>query len=295
MKEGYRGYQGLQELVSNVIEAGHDFLAIQALFVHLNIYFLDPEARDFAMRYWATSMFDGRKRSMAKDAPFLLGHYRRYIEGADNIPKSGPVIFIANHWGQGPLIGHWASLLISEQVSQKREDGREAFWIKQNSLHIPGTNVEVPFSRHANKLISQVYPIILVEDPFCRGGNKNGHETAGVLNILKIFRKGGMIGLYPEARVSTTLRRGHPKAGSLLRKLARLRPDAMVCPVGEWTSSKDSVLHLNIGEPFAATEVSKVAGIAGETEENQAAADYLMDKIKPLVPESLRIEVNNLV
>ena len=292
MKEAQTGFRKISDLVEGeargLREAGKDLLATYAILSHLKIHSLKPNGRDFILRYVAKSIFEQRRRSAIIDARHILGEYENHILGNENIPEFGPIIFTANHWGQGPLIGHWASLLINEQASQKREDGQEVYWIKQNSLHIPGTNVEVPFSRQANKVISKVYPIILVEDPFDRAGKNGNAKITGLLEIFRVIKSGGMIGLYPEAIVSTVLRKGHPKAGFIAQGLARRRPDAMICPVGEWTTRKGSVLHLNIGVPFTAAEVLEVAEVVEKTERDQVVADYLMDKIKPLVPESLR-------
>jgi len=193
-------------------------------------------------------------RTLARIAFLLLG--KLTIEGQENIPKSGPIILVANHF-------HFA-----DPVAMLVATNRQVEFV--GGFRFPNAPAIVKF-----------IPKLWGYFPVFRGAySRKGLEAAR--NVLD---QGGVLGIFPEGGAwAQVLRPARPGAAFL-----SVETQAVIIPVGldGFTSLFKLVrprLSIKIGKPFGPFEVVS-KGKQRRVELNRIGTE-IMHRIAELVPDS---------
>lgn len=176
--------------------------------------------------------------------------YKWKITGAENIPKSGPVIVISNHTSNFDPLAVACSL------------ERQVHFMAKEELY------KVPI---VGRIINNLGTF-----PVKRGGN----DLRAVKKGLEILKSQKILGIFPEGTRSLTgeIRKGLPGAA-----LFALKTDAKVIPVGIVSEYKwFKPLLVNIGLPISLESFKKDKV---SSENLTEAIEYMMNQIKIQVDE----------
>ena len=226
-----------------------------------------PDPTDRAKKYYdymAKAAYRGEKLLLSEASKNLLSGCHKNITGAENIPKSGPLLIICNHWKDGPLWGMWQSFQISELANKERGPveykgkpvSQEVKWIIQDSfevsLGIPWTKLkhrtgrELWASRYVLRLVAGAYDLAAVTAPFKI--DRGRRENLVPVSAFKRLKAGGVVGFYPEAKKTRELEKAWNGSGELVEAIGKSVPDTQILPVA--ATSAGFSLFLNFGEPF---------------------------------------------
>ncbi len=235
----------------------------------LGVNSLYPAGQKYFDEVVLPSMLRCEKRS-SLDCKELLCGYEMRVEAEDRIPKTGPTLFVINHWSKGPLRAWWHSYMVSD--SSRRQRGQDTRWIMQDALELAvgkfRTGREVPLLSAMQRLFIDTYGLVEVSSSFKK------KKDLSVRNVIRQFEMGEALGLAPELKASTVLKRGNKRAGQLVNLLARRRPDGNIQPV--YAYCRGNQLSLRFGE------AKKIGDFAGS--DYQLVSDRLMGEIQKLVP-----------
>lgn len=256
------------------------------LFVYFGLFKVPQSIRRFALKDVVGSAVVGERRIMGSDAEVFLGPFDLNISGLGNIPRTGPVLLTANHWGYGPYNGNWTHYALSQVVLQGREERENLRIIMQDGMLFPYTSYRIPHTQKYAKMISKMYGHILVPPVKRIDAGKEVSSLSELKTLRGAFEQNQVIGLYPEAKESRQFRLGHPSAGAVAWSLAQIRDDALVLPVGLHSNKRD-ILSIKVGEPYPLVEIDwplRRADIDLKRRAYGKISQYMMNKIKPLVP-----------
>ena len=182
------------------------------------------------------------------------------VEGAENVPKTGPLIIVANHLGiiDSPLL----AVCIPRRIE---------FMAKAELFHNPITSVLLRSGG--------AFPIA-----------ENGREFHSIKHSLAILQREGTMGIFPEGgRTQTSL--GKAMLGAAM---IAIKSGAPVLPVGitgtEGTISlvkmamPTGTFGVRIGEPFKPPPIygNKLRGNL------EKVTDIIMERIAEVLPENYR-------
>ena len=241
--------------------------------------------RHFFAHEIVPSVFTGEKRSLSEDSKKLLNGSKVEVFGSENIPKSGPVVFVANHWSGGPVYGNWTYTLISREVARAREDAsKDIRWIVNGDASVPVSGLPLPFSSRFIRKFANTYSMHVV----------GSDDRASGFKIRDSFKRGELIGLFPEQDWTKTLQEGEEASGMLLSALSNVRRDGLVCPVGVYNVDNRNNLYARFGQPFGISYIFEISrplprGNVDRTRVYKRVADLLMRRINPLVPPWYRM------
>ena len=258
--------------------------------IFLNYYWkigeLSPQAQKYFFNDFARAILSGGKLSLAEAAKNLLSGFEQEIVGQENIPKTGPVVVVGNHWKQGPMQGMWGHFLASEKVKEDR--GVDVKWIIQDSLELQvstpfgkiKTQREAPTTAYFISKIAQAFDLTVVTAPFkidrAEANRRKRDKFKLPTSTFRTLKNGEVVGFYPEAAASHQLVPVWPGSKVLLEKIAKTSPSTQIQPVG--ILNQERKLILNFGRPFP----------IGEAFQTQVSpGDYLMSKIALLLPQNL--------
>lgn len=276
-------YQAVDRIAKSHFAKVSDLAVIGAARTYFQFKEMPQETRDFIVDEIVPSVLRGEKRGLAHDAEVLLAPYEApQVDGAENIPLSGPVLFIANHWGEGPLEGHWTHPAISREIPKRRVDSGNVAWVINGNLHLPISGLPLPFSSRYCRQTAEAYGQHIVSN--------DGNLHSGI-RIIRDFRRGGAIGLYPEAEWSTHLKAGDENAGALVCALART--DGLICPVGVYSDLSDK-LFVRFGRALNTSVIRQRSyPLPNDADQRKQVygrvANFLMRKIDPLVHPKYRL------
>lgn len=171
------------------------------------------------MAPWLLDIALGRARSFAADSRLVVFRYNEppVIEGTEHIPRSGPVIVVANHLDRPEVMMAFAGMAASVAIAEARPEQREVHWTitAERRQMVGPVRVPRPIVRWLFERIARMYRFALMEPgaPFVM------QRAAAMRELETAIAQGEAVGLMPEAGGNGVLRR--PRAGSGLF-LARL-------------------------------------------------------------------------
>lgn len=170
---------------------------------------LTPEGCDNAREIFKECFVKPQERKMSEDSKRIFCGFERKFGNLEGILKNGPVLILTWHYPQGPLSFLGVPFLISEAVSQVRED--EVVWLGATRFRLPFRSEGLKMGKKFGKQ--------MIED--CYGGvyiNYGEKNMRAVRQIKKALEEGGIIGLAPDDIDKTII---PPK------EIERLKPEAV--------------------------------------------------------------------
>lgn len=198
------------------------------------------------------------------------------VEGLENIPKNGPIIFAPNH--QNALMDPLAVLFTSKKqiVFLARAD------IFKNKL----------IAKFLNFL--KILPVFRIRD-----GKENLTNNDFTFNVaVKVLESGQNVGLFPEARHTDKRRllnfkKGIPRLAFLAEEKNNFNLNIKIIPVGIYYSKYNkmrSILHVRYGKPINVNDF-KDEYLESPQKAMLSLRDALEEAIKPLVINIRSIEL----
>jgi 1-acyl-sn-glycerol-3-phosphate acyltransferase len=204
------------------------------------------------MIYWAF-------RSLVRVLFRLLAHVE--VTGKENLPRGGPLLLVFNHlaWWDAPVA---MAILPWRMTAIALKDLRR-----------------VPITGQLLSLSGVIWV------------DRGRYDRNMLRSALALLEQGGVLGIAPEGRMSVTgaLERGKKGPVFIARKA-----DVPILPVGltgtekalsEWRSFRRPKITANIGPVFRLPERD---GDAPRSEQRQADADFIMERLAELLPVEYR-------
>lgn len=207
------------------------------------------------------------------------------IQGIELIPKEGPLLVVANHDNTDLLNGGVQIAGISYAVWLARKDGainldekkeRDTSYVHWIQAAGPKDSLfqwALPLAKGAYGLISKCFDSILVD----RDG-QNEHKDAGT-KMLRIWNKGGAVGLFPEGDAGPRLGEIDPRAEKFLRVCQRIsqKTNLQIVSIAGWVER--GVLIIRVGEAINPKHSQNIGGLV-----MQAIENLLPPEKKPFAP-----------
>jgi len=208
------------------------------------------------------------------DLMHFLFYRKIVVEGKENIPKTGPVIYAPNH--QNALMDPLAVLFTARQ--------QVVFMARADIFHIP---LLPGFFRWL-----KILPIYRIRD----GKANLKHNDASFDAVINVLENGRPIGLFPEAKHSNKrhllgYKKGIPRIAFQAEEKHNFQLGVKILPVGIYYSKYNtfrSILHVRYGKPIEVSEYKKEY----EESENKAML-HLRDDMKAAT-EPLVINIRKL-
>lgn len=263
---------------------------------------LDWQMANFSI-YWASPYFEkglsdkekryyqanveniqaGRYLSISDEIDDVVDH-EIWFWGAEHLEQLDGKAFIvvANHWNNGPLDGNWHPQATSFVVKELL--GREMTWVQgpgKEKFHplIEKTGfhdvVAKQFVGRVHKRIAAVNRSIYTEEPDVA---KQMHRT---------LQQGGILGLCPELKQTTSLEKADSRAGDLL--FIEARAGIPVIGVASFQVDKDAPLVVAITDVLEPETIRSFGDKFPEEDRGQAVIDFVFGGfIAQQMPENLR-------
>jgi hypothetical protein len=232
----------------------------------------------------ALDVITHRRRSFKADADDCIRRLQPPLRvlGEENIPVLGPCVVTVNHYHRPGFSAEWLALAISASLPL------EMHWIMTGEWTAPGKwyqPLKGFYSRRLLKMLSNVYGFTTMPPMPPRKGDV-GERARSVRKVLSLMRANGdtILGLAPEGtdQIGGRLSLPPPGVGRFGLLLAGL--GSSFVPVGAY--EKKGVFCLHFGSSYRLIISS---GLSTE-EKGASAAKIIMERIAPLLPESLRGE-----
>jgi 1-acyl-sn-glycerol-3-phosphate acyltransferase len=204
------------------------------------------------MIYWAF-------RSLVRGLFRLLAHVE--VTGKENLPSGGPLLLVFNHlaWWDAPVA---MAILPWRMTAIALKDLRR-----------------VPITGQLLALSGVIWV------------DRGRYDRDMLRSALDLLEQGGVLGIAPEGRMSVTgaLERGKKGPVFIARKA-----DVPILPVGltgtekalsEWRGLRRPTITANIGPAFRLPERD---GDTPRSEQRQADADFIMERLAELLPMEYR-------
>ena len=226
-------------------------------------------------------MARGRPRSLGADFRFLIGNLpiAPYIEGTENVPASGPVLVVANHYERKGLWMGWSGMLVSRAIFE--HSGRRLRWIaiaEWTDYRIGPIRVPPRLTRNLFNRFYAVFGFIAME-PEAAGARR---RAEGVRRAIQAAKQGDVIGIFPEGNIgsSPAMIPAQAGSGSFIRALHDR--GTAILPVG--ISELGKRAQIQIGNPMA---MNSLLGSPRDTRD-RITADAVMRTVAQLVPPDVR-------
>ncbi|MFO7879322.1 MAG: lysophospholipid acyltransferase family protein [Bacteroidota bacterium] len=215
-----------------------------------------------------------RIASVFVDLMHFLFYRKIVVEGKENIPKTGPVIYAPNH--QNALMDPLAIIFTARQ--------QVVFMARADIFHIP---LLPAFFRWL-----KILPVYRIRD----GKENLKHNDDSFDAVIQVLEKGRPIGLFPEAKHSNKrhllgFKKGIPRIAFQAEERNNFELGVKILPVGIYYSKYNTfrnIVHIRYGKPI---EVSDYITEYKESE-NQAML-HLRDDMKAAM-EPLVINIRKL-
>lgn len=198
------------------------------------------------------------------------------VEGLENIPKNGPIIFAPNH--QNALMDPLAVLFTS----------------KKQIVFLARADI------FKNRFIAKFLTFLKILPVFrIRDGKENLTNNDFTFNVaVKVLESGQNVGLFPEARHTDKRRllnfkKGIPRLAFLAEEKNDFNLNIKIIPVGIYYSKYNkmrSILHVRYGKPINVSDF-KNEYLESSQKAMLSLRDALEEAIKPLVIDIRSIEL----
>jgi len=222
----------------------------------------------------------GRPRSLSRDASYALMQtpVPPLVRLADNIPETGPLVLLANHYERPGLWMVWPAFLAGHLVRERT--GRDTHWIaiqEWESFSVWRIPVPPSIIRRVFERAFHTYGIIAMPSADTPAAGRASSMRAAA----QLVHEGQIIGLMPEGDVGPTpeLLEAREGVGSFLLLLAGR--GARMLPVGIYEEDQRLVAHF--GPAFELTAPTDLP----KADRDQWARDRVMLAIRALLPEPL--------
>lgn len=198
--------------------------------------------REFGALAW--SLVTGRRRDMVADAAAMWRRSTRrpLILGAENIPASGPVVLVANHYQRRGLWIAWPAGLITLATAARRS-GSPVRWVVTGELRLAqwrNGGPILPGSRLLLRRVAATYG--LIELP----GTDRFGSAAAVRRVFRRLESGEAVGIFPEGLAKSSSSIGRPAPG--FGRLAVLLSKRNIPLVPVAVSESDGRMIIRLGE-----------------------------------------------
>lgn len=232
----------------------------------------------------ALDMLTHRGREFKADAEACVRGLRPPLRvlGDENIPAIGPCVVTVNHYHRPGFSAEWLALAVSACVP------REMHWIMTAEFTAPGKWYEPlkgAWSHWLLKVLSNVYGFTTMPPMPPRKGDA-GARARSVKKVLTLMRAqpDTVLGLAPEGadQIGGLLSYPPPGVGRFALLLGGL--GCVFVPVGAYEAHGAFCLH------FGSSYRLSLSSGSSKEEKDARAAEIIMERIAPLLPESLRGE-----
>ncbi|MGC4108312.1 MAG: hypothetical protein QM753_18480 [Thermomicrobiales bacterium] len=226
-----------------------------------------------------------RKRNTWLDAANQIDGLAKQpvIIGVENLPASGPVAFLPNHYERKDAVWvGWGAMALTTAIFRHREPANlgNMHWVMTDTwadCYIGPFHVDPRYLGWVLKGFGDIYGIIrMPAHDLPNHDQQRGRSAAALLDIFDVLKKGDCVALHPEAGGFETLIQPPRGAGRVIAVLDRRK--IPLVPVGVY--EEDDHLVINIGQPF---EPGTFDGL-----NDRQSADKAMLTIAALVPEQTR-------
>lgn len=198
------------------------------------------------------------------------------VEGLENIPKNGPIIFAPNH--QNALMDPLAVLFTSH---------KQIVFLARADIF-------------KNKIIAKFLNFLKILPVFrLRDGKENLNNNDITFNVaVKVLESGQNVGLFPEARHNNKRRlldfkKGIPRLAFLAEEKNDFNLNIKIIPVGIYYSKYNkmrSILHVRYGKPISVRDF-KDEYLATPQKAMLSLRDEMEEAIRPLMIDIRSIEL----
>lgn len=228
------------------------------------------------------AMLLGQQRNLGEDIKGTLMSARPQarILGAEEIPREGPFVLVANHYERPGLKVFWGGMLVSTAVFDRRQHHRNLHWLMTSEWYnyrlagvIP---VPVWLLRWLFRRIAAVYGLVIVP----RARERVLGRAAAMRTILGVIQsQGEPIALFPEGVGGETLVEAMPGTGLFLHALSRR--GIPLLPVGIF--EEEGALTARFGPTFRIEFPQE----APREERDRLAREQVMAHIGRLLPQRM--------
>jgi hypothetical protein len=225
-------------------------------------------------------IFSGNNRSFHNDSIVLLNglNIRVAIHDQEFIPRSGPGLFVFNHYSREGFSILFAAAAIAAAIPE------EMRWVMTGAWTFPGR----PFSKQLRKISEQVFRAIArtygftLTPPLPPNPADQQARTAAIREVFTYIKDDpfSLVAFAPEGRDFPGGVLGMPPAGSGKFLLELSRRLGMVYPVGIF--EEGGALHLRFGAPFDLCSIIRESGL-----DPDSASRVVMERIASLLPGHL--------
>ncbi len=195
------------------------------------------------------------------------------LHGEQNIPDSGPVVLMANHYQRAGLWIAWPGAVITEAVARRRAADPPVHWLVTGGLHFSqsrGRGPQVPLARPLLEAVARCYHMEALPPRGSLG------RAAAIHRWLGWATEGDALGMFPEGIRGRAGRLRQPEPGfdHLTRFLAKRA--IPVLPVG--ICELAGAIHVAFGDPILGSAYVP----------DRSPAEVVMRAIALLLPEAMR-------
>jgi 1-acyl-sn-glycerol-3-phosphate acyltransferase len=216
----------------------------------------------------ARDLIRRQPRSFLGDCRAMLDHIEVSWEGGDNLPDTGPLCVIANHYQRRDLWIGWTGALISVAVAERRR-GQVPSWLVLGDLpiRVGRLQLSLPGAAWAFSGVADIWGLIPTT------GFANPIDRAQPLRrVIRILRGGGVVGLFPEGASGTVGRLGPLAAGSGRFLLRLERQGVSIVPAG--VRECHGQLIVRFGPP-----ITGWPSVAADREQDRCLGDFVLRHI----------------